>query len=277
MALINYIAYSCVIILFHTAYIWTYQCHQCNAKHYNYQVTVNNIPSPTEDDCNVILTNHSCYVHVDWFGDGTSEVYYRIDPTLPYDTIIAVTERQVILNTGTYSTRRSIGYSCRSTKRACNTIDDLKRAIVSVTFPTDEQMQQLDTLITPTDDFNSSSCLQISSLGNCPKSNLTNCRRCMSTVLYSKFTDICASCPARRVFRNYFQYDTAFLINTGSQVEKIRIGCQTPNGCNSLENTEKIKRMLSAKLNLKKFYHSTASTTKSTILFLFIIAVIKFF
>jgi hypothetical protein len=277
MTLINYIYYFYVLIIFHTRCIWTYQCHQCNTKHYNYRVTINSLPSPTEDDCNVVLTNYSCYVHVDWMADGTSEVYYRIDPTLPYDSIVAITERQVNLNTGKYSTRRSVGYSCRPNKTACNTIDDLKRVINSVTFPTDEQIRQLDTLIAPTKNFNSSSCLLVSSMGNCPEFNLTNCQRCLSAVLYYKHVDMCATCPAQKPIRNYFSYDTAFLLNTRSQIEIIKIGCQTPNACNSLKNMELIKRMLPPKLDLKKLRRSTASSTKSTVIFLFIIAATKLF
>ncbi len=61
-------------------------------------VAIDNLSSPTDDDCHVVKANHGCYIQLDWLVDGTSEVYYMTDPNLPYDSILAIIERQFIVD-----------------------------------------------------------------------------------------------------------------------------------------------------------------------------------
>ncbi len=265
MIFINCISYFYFLLIFHVQYIWTYQCLQCATKVYNHLVTINNLSSPTEDDCNIVEAIHGCYINIDWLADGMSKVYYKTDPDLPYDSISAIIERQVILDKNEYSTRRSIGYSCRSNRTACNTIDDLKRAGISIEFPTDKQIRKFDSLIVPIKTFNGSLCSQFSNTINCPKPDLVHCRQCMSVLQH---LDICSTCSREKVTRNYFVYRTTVFLNTASRLERITIGCQKGNNCNSMKNMKRIQRMLTIELDSAKFYRSIASITKSTVILL---------
>jgi hypothetical protein len=271
MLSINCIYYFCLLLIFHPEHIWTYQCLQCVTKVFNHLGTITNLPSPTEDDCNIVTTVHGCYIHINWLADGTSEVYYKTDLDLPYDSILTIIERQVTLDTGKYLTRRSVGYSCRSNRTACNTIDNLKRAIISITFPTNEQIEQFDPLIAPRKNFNGTFCSRISNMPNCLKSNLINCQQCISTVQFSKPLKIRSACRTKQVTRNSFIYRTIISLNMESQLERIIIGCQNRNVCNSMKNIKQMKRILTIKFDSKKFYRSTASTMESTILLLLMI------
>jgi len=268
MILINYIYYFCLLLIFYTKYIWTYQCLKCATEVFNHSLTVDTLPSPTEDDCNVVTAVHGCYVHIEWLADGTTEVYYKINPALPYNSILTMVEHQVTLDTDEYSSRKSIGYSCRSNRTACNTIDNIKRIINSTIFPTGKQKEELDSIIAPAKNFNITSCFQKSDRIHCPKTNLTNCQQCMSVVQYSKYIDICSTCSTGKITRNFFTYHSLILLNMASRWEKITVGCQNRNACNSMKTIEQIRQILTATLNLEKFYRSTASTTKVTAILL---------
>ncbi|CAF3676310.1 unnamed protein product [Rotaria socialis] len=263
-------SYSIFLLLtYQIPCVWTSQCHHCNAKTFNHLITIDDLPVATEDDCNVIRTTYGCSIHIDWLADGTTEVYYDIKPSLPYGSILTITEHQVDFDTGNYSTRRSIYYSCKSKTTACNTIADLQRAINAIEFPTDEQIEQFNALIAPTQDFDGSSCFQLSNATSCSTTNWTNCRQCMITGHYSEQLDVCSTCRPKRHTRNFFSFETTFLLKEKSQSERIKIVCQGRNNCNSLENIERIRRKLPTQLDFMKFYRSTASTMKLTFAFLF--------
>ena len=108
---IKCIYYFSFLLIFHSQSIYSYQCLKCVTQVYDHLVTSDTLLSPTDDDCNIVTAIHSCYIHIDWLADGTSEVFYDIDPDLSDESILAVIERQVTLATNKYSTRRSIGYT----------------------------------------------------------------------------------------------------------------------------------------------------------------------
>jgi hypothetical protein len=266
-----------LLLIFYTTHICTYRCLKCATEVFNHLVTSDNITFPTDDDCNVVRAAHGCYIHIDWLPDGTSEVSYTTNPPLPYDSILTKIERQVTLDTGEYSTGRSISYSCRSNGTACNTIANIKRAINSITFPTDEQQAQFDKIITPTKKFKSRSCSRGSNMTICPKINLKNCQQCMSVAQYSQSINTCSTCLSGKITKNFITYHSIILLDTTSRWEKVTIGCQKRNACNSMKNIQKIKRTLAIQLDFETFHRSTASTTKATAILLFIIIFTKLF
>ncbi len=276
--LMNCIYTFYLLLIFYTKHISAYRCLKCATEVFNHLVSSDNITFPTEDDCNVVTAVHGCYVHINWLPDGTSEVSYKTNPPLPCDSILTKIERQVNLDTGEYSTGRSISYSCRSNGTACNTIANIKRAINSITFPTDEQQAQFDTIIAPTKNFNRRSCSQGSNMTICPNISLNNCQQCMSVAQFSQSMKICSTCSTGRITKNFFTYHTTILLSTKSRWEQVTIGCQKRNACNSMKNIEKIKHTLAIQLDFMKFHRSTASTTKATaIVLLFIIIFTKLF
>jgi hypothetical protein len=278
MISLNYVYYFYFVFILHGQDVWTYQCLKCATKFYDHLVTIDDLSSPTYDDCNIVNAFHGCYIQLDWFTDGTSELHYTTNPELPYDSILTIIERRVILDTNEYSTQRSIGYSCRSNRTACNTIDNLKRVMIAIKFPTDERIQRFDNLILPKESFNGSSCSQFSNMINCPQPDLIHCRQCMSVVQYSRYLDICSTCSMEKFQRNFFVYRTIISVNTPSRSERITMTCQRGNNCNSVKNIRRIKRILTIDFHSEKFSRSIApSTTKSTVTLLFIVIVLNYF
>jgi hypothetical protein len=245
---------------------------------FNYSITIDNIPFPTRDDCELVSAENSCSVRVAWFNDGSSEVYYSTDVPVPFDSVMATTERKVTTWSGEYVTHKFLIYSCKASNTTpCNTVENLKRSIISTTFPTDDQIRQFDALIVPTTDFDGSLCSKLSNSTDCPETNLASCQQCMGIVQYSKQIDTCATCPAGKAITNFFDYETTFLLNDQTRLDVIRLGCRKYGACNSLENVGKIKNTLITQFNFDKFYSSTASIIIPTMIVLFMASISELF
>ncbi|UJR15502.1 hypothetical protein I4U23_002445 [Adineta vaga] len=275
MILSDFILYLSILFISYPKYIYAIQCHVCITKVFDHHIDSNNLPFPTEEDCHIVQAHFGCYIHIDWFDDGTSAINYNIDPPVPFNSITTVIERRMTINTGEYATRKSIRYGCKSNRTACNSIDHIKRAMNSVTFPSLEKIKQFDSLLISTKHFTASSCLQTSNMKNCSQTNLTNCQQCVSMIRYSDRMNVCSSCTSNIVKRNYFIYRTIFHINMVTRVEEITIGCQNGEPCNKRKNIDQIKQDLKITLNLLKFYRSIASAMKSTCLLLFTIGFLR--
>lgn len=277
MTSLNYYYYFGLFLIIHVNYLSALQCHECNGMSFNYVLTPDNLPPPTGDGCEIVTAENSCFVRIAWFNDGTTEVYYSADPNLPTDSIVVTTERKVTTWSGEYITHRFIGYICKASNTTpCNTVDNLKRAIISVTFPTSEQIQKFDSLIVPTTDFDSSSCFEYSNATDCATTNLASCQQCMAIVQYSQQIDACAMCPAGKALTNFFDYYSTFLLNNQTRLDMVRLGCRKHGHCNSLENVDLLKNALITKCDFNKFDGSTASITKFSKFILFIMIIIRF-
>ncbi|CAF3509113.1 unnamed protein product [Rotaria sp. Silwood1] len=242
---------------------------------FNYSITFDNIPSPTRDDCELVTAENGCSVRVGWLNDGTSEVYYDADPDLPFDSVVAKTERKVTTWSGEYVTNRFIAYNCKpSNTTPCNTVDNLKLAIISTVLPTDEQIQKFDSLIVPTTEFYGGLCLQVSNMTYCPNTNILSCQQCISIIQYSEQTDICAMCPPGKAVTNFFDYYTTYFLNNQTQLDRITLACRKYGPCNSIENIGRIKNTLITKFDFDKFFRSTTSITKPTMIIFFMMLTI---
>ncbi|CAF2707197.1 unnamed protein product [Rotaria sp. Silwood2] len=274
MILFNYhyfYYYFGLFLIVHARYLLAYKCHECNGMTFNYSITIDNIPSPTKDDCVIVTAENGCSVRIGWFDDGTSEVYYDADPELPFDSVVAKIERKVTIWSGEYVTNRFIGYNCKSANTTpCNTVDNLKLAIISTILPTDEQIEKFDSLIVPTTEFFGSLCLQFSNMTNCPETNIPTCQQCINIVQYSEQLNICAMCPAGKAVTNFIDYYTTFFLNNQTHLDRITLTCRKYGACNSIANIERIKSTLVTKFDFDKVFRSTASIIKSSIIILFV-------
>ena len=261
MTLFGYHSPLFLLLIFYPRCVEAYQCHQCNAMTYNYPVTIDTLPSPTEDHCDVVGAMHGCYIHVAWRADGTSEVYYRVDPALTFDSLFTSVQRQLEFSTGKHKTERSIGYSCRLNGTPCNTIEQLKRAIVSTQFPTNKQIEQFDSAIALNTAFDPQQCLQVFNRKLCPKSNLQNCEQCIGIVEYRDKVETCAMCSEKNATANFFEYLTTFSLRERSRWDRITVACQ---GCDSLNTSYEIQRTLTIKVDFDTFLRSVASSTRLT-------------
>jgi len=193
---------------------------------FNYSITADTLPSPIRSDCKTEPSLLRCYVASFWFDDGTSSVAYSADnPNLP-ETVLTITQRSVNTS-GAYVSPTSVGYNCMSTDTTpCDTVDKLKRIIISTSFPTDEQMKQFDSLIVPTLEFNSSSCFNYSNLTDpCPETDLTNCQQSTIYVDYAQQAEICAACPSGKIGDNLINHQTLFYLNNQTQHHRASIHC----------------------------------------------------
>ncbi len=274
MAFFNSYYYFGLVLICYIKYLQANQCHECNTMTFNYSITADTLPSPNRSDCKIIPSDLLCYVAINWFNDGTSSVFYSAHIPLSSESIMTTT-RRLIYTSNVYLSRRSIGYSCISSDTTpCNTVDKLKRSIISTSLPSEEQMKEFDKLIVPTIEFNSSSCFNYSNFtDDCPETDLVNCQQCLIAVNYAQQVDICAACPPGRDPHNSIDHQTVFYLNNRTEFHLVIIQCQTGNGCNTIENSEQVKQKLMSSFDFNKFSGSTALTSTSTVVILLAIFV----
>jgi hypothetical protein len=239
---------------------------------FNYSITIDNLPSPTQDDCHVITSETGCFVRIDWYSNGVSDVLYGTNPGFPHDSVKVETERRVSVSSGLYMTHTYIAFICGSSNSTpCNTVENLKRSFISTTLPTANQIEEYDELIIPTKAFNSSLCFEFTNMTDfCPSTDLLDCQRCLTVVEYSQETVVCAACPSDEDIWNFFRIGGTFLVNNQTRLDLILVRCQNGDACNSMNNIEKIQRNLMAKFDFDKFFHSTTSTIKTSLVLLLI-------
>jgi hypothetical protein len=276
MTLVNCYYYFGLCLIIHARYLSAYKCHECDGMIFNSTLTIDNLPRPDRDDCIEVTAESSCFVRIGWFGNGITEVYYSADSSLPIDSVVVITERKVTTWSGEYVTHRFIGYSCKASNTTpCNTVENLKRAILSTTFSTNEEIQKFDALIVPTTDFDGSLCSEYTNATDCPTTNLASCQQCMAIVQYSDQINTCTMCPAGKAITNFIDYYSTFLLNNRTRLDMIRLGCRKHGACNSIENIEQVKNTLITKFDFKNFDNSTASISKLSKLILFIMIIIR--
>jgi hypothetical protein len=250
-----------ILLISHLHYIETYQCHQCNAMIYNYPVTIDTLPSPTEDDCDIVMAIRGCSIHVEWYADGTSEVYYRLDPPFPFDSVLAIIERESNIETGQYTTKKSISYNCRSLTAPCNTIDHLKRAILSIKFPHHEQMKQFDRSISiSTTAFDRSRCypMSFSNGTQCSTYETNKLEQYIGIADYRQTTHMCTICSnVRPMSANFFDYSTTFLCNNRTRTDRISVACQT---CSPMDTIDRIRHSFKIEMDFDRFFRSNATS-----------------
>jgi hypothetical protein len=271
MIVFNYYYYFTLFLIVHMDFISALQCYECNGIVFNYSITMDKIPSPSDIGCKIGTARSSCSVRVGWFEDSGSEVFYTTDLGLPLDSISVQIDRRVTTWSAEYATRRYIIYTCQpSNSTPCNTVENFKRAMASTTFPTNEQIQKFDTLIAPTTEFFGSSCFQTSNMTTCPETNLVSCQQCWGIMEYSKQINTCAMCPAGKALTNFIEYSSTFFLTNQTRSDSIRLGCRKFGPCNSVENLLKIKNTLNNQFDFDQFNNSTVLSTSSMIV-LFII------
>lgn len=251
---------SMLFLVIHSSQAAKLKCYECNGMIFNSSLTIDKIPPPTNDDCAIIPAESSCSVRIGWYKDNTTEVYYGADTPLPVDSVMAKIERKVTTWSGEYETRRFLIYNCHGTSSApCNTVDNVRRAVASTTFATDEQIEKFDWLIVPTTDFNSRQCLKLLNSSDCREPNLASCQQCIGIVQYAGQPHACATCPAGKAIANFFDYETTFFLENRTRSDVVRLGCRKYGACNSLENIDRIKNTLHNDFSFGRFTSSSSA------------------
>ncbi|CAF0957330.1 unnamed protein product [Adineta steineri] len=262
MALYKYYYFLNLLLFNYIQYLSAYPCYVCSPIHFNYSVTVDNFPSPTEHDCNIITAETGCFVRVFWNNNKTTEITYGTNLGFPHDSVRVEIGRGVNTLSNLYTTEVQIAFICGSSDSTpCNTVENLKRSFISTTLPTENKIREYDELLIPTQTFNSSLCYEFSNMTDlCPQKDLDDCRKCFIVIEYSQITDICATCPSGEFEWNNFRYNTMFLLQNRTRSDSIFLRCQSGVNCNSINNIEKIQQNLVAQFDFDKFFYSSTST-----------------
>ncbi len=227
----------------------------------DYIVTIDNFPSL--GNCSVVTTEQYCLASLIWQLNGKTEVYY--DPSgihSSFETVVVSVEREAS-EAGQYSGERSITYRCSSSDTPCNTPEKLKRVLAATTFPDDEQVNQLNTIIAVTP-FDSTSCfIHPFNWTDYDPADFINCKRCLVIADYST-SQLCATCPKGSPNDiNFFDHSTSYVLNNRTQwMDSITLECQAGRQCNSLTNVERIQKATINKFDFDKFFSSNAVTPK---------------
>lgn len=249
-------------------------CYECNVMHFHYPITADTLPSPDRSDCKIKSNDQRCYVGVTWYDDGTSLVAYSADVPFPTDNILINTRRSVNAS-NIYTTSRTLGYTCLSDKAnesPCNNVNMIRRSLIATTLPSEETSKSFDSLIARTVEFNSSLCLNYTNFtNNCDFYDIVDCQQCVTFVQYTQPSEVCATCPASGGYENSISLDTTIFLDNHTDFDIVSLLCQIDGGCNSIENANQIKQRFHSSFDYNKFFYSTASTDKSTILILFAI------
>ena len=264
MSFFNIYVYFGFLLLFYTKYLLAYQCHDCTSMVFNYSITIDNLPSPTRDDCQIVSSISGCFVRVAWHNGQTSDVSYGANLGFPLDSVVVTTERQASILSNLYTTQKYISFICGSSDEIpCNTVENLKRTVISTTLPSDEQITQFNDLLIPTKAFNGSLCFDFSNMTDyCSATDPENCQQCLIAVEYTEEISVCAACPEGEANWNFFDYYTSFFLNNRTRLDRISFGCQKGDVCNSMKNMEEVKQTIMSKFDFDNFFYSTASTTK---------------
>lgn len=235
-----------------------FPCHQCKSMIFNHSITIDEIPSPSHDDCTIITAESTCSVRISYFENGQSEVLYTSDLGLRADTISVQILRRVTTWSAAYDTRRYMIYTCQpSNSTPCNTDENLKRSIASTIFPSEERIQKFDTLIAPTTEFFGQQCYQNSNSTDCLESNFASCQQCWGILQYSAQTTFCGMCPAGKALTNFIEYTSTFYLDNQTRSDTITLGCRQFNACNSMENLDRIRKTLITQFDFNRFNTST--------------------
>ncbi|UJR31180.1 hypothetical protein I4U23_018687 [Adineta vaga] len=280
MSLVNYFHYCLYLfILGSIQSLFAYSCYDCPLMHFDYSLTIDDFPSPTQNRCRIITAETGCYVRVSWYNNNVTEVFYGTNVKFPLDSVNIEIDRRVIISSGIYTTIKYVDYTCGSSNSTpCNTLDNLKRSFRAVKFSSEEHIDAYDTLIQPSENFDSSSCYEFQNMTDaCPKTDPSNCNKCMIDIKYSQETVVCAVCPSDRTSYNFFLYQTKFILNNRTQLDSILVRCQQDRQCNSMTNVENIRRDIMTKFDYNQFFNSTASSMKLSLILSFVLVYIELF
>ena len=249
-----------------------FPCHQCKAMIFNHSITIDEIPSPSSDDCTIITADNTCSVRISYYENGNSEVLYTTDLDLRADTISVQILRRVTTWSAAYDTRRYMIYTCQpSNSTPCNTEGNLKRSIASTIFPNDDQIRTFDTLIAPTTEFFGRQCYQDSNSTECVENNFDSCQQCWGIMQYSAQTTVCGMCPAGKALTNFIEYTSTFYLDNQTRSDTIKLGCRQFNACNSIENLERIRQILITEFDFDRFNTSTIPQLSFFLFFLILL------
>ena len=253
---------------------------------FDHPITADNLPSPDADDCSIISSVAGCRVEIDWVdseNETVSRVRYGIKEDSPLDLVDVQTMRGVFFLPSGYDfyTDKHFIFTCSSSNSTpCNSVENLKRSMISTTIPTQEQIGQMDKFIELTGDFNPNACFQFKNMSNvCPEADLSHCEECFISVKYSQEINICATCGPGEVTGLFMVYHTIFLLNDRTHTEEITLTCRSNTTCNSMKNIEEIRKTLMSKFDFDKFFNTTTTSksTKSTSKSFFVLLIIPLF
>lgn len=158
----------------------------------------------------------------------------------------------------TVSLSYNVGYYCDATDK-CNDEINLKQLLNALTIE-DQFRQELTPLLKVVSPFDAkqAGCLDFKNVTDAPCSptELDTCQRCeiASQQTISSNQQICATCTPNAFPMNIVGRGKMFLLNNRTEyIDYTILDCQV-NGCNSIDNTNRIFQASKITFNFDKFF-----------------------
>jgi hypothetical protein len=257
------------------------ECYDCPSD-FALDYTVTSDTLPLFSSCSLI-TAEQCSVSIFWAQNPSHTVISLSNSPFPlmndslHDVLSTLVQLELNADNVTRITTRDLHYECILSD-GCNGGTSLKRLLDSLVLE-DKFASELSSLIQNVESFNNNSaatCYRLSnSTDSCAPLDMDGCRRCEISVDQSPSTSnkICATCPLEETDFNSMKRESVFLLNNRSRLsDLVELKCQL-NGCNSLDNINKIRQASTVTFDFDKFFQtSSASATSLSISFIFLIA-----
>lgn len=246
----------------HTTHLHGFPCHDCNPFVFDRIISVDELPViVNRTSCVVMESSTGCFTSIQWHDDSKTIVLYGTNPNPFRDTVEVHLKRKLFISMGTYNTSKYIVYTCGTSESIpCNTMDKLKRSILSTTFPTRQQTEQYDSWISPSSTIIGFPCFVGSNLTDCAAgSDFNNCSQCFGVTQSAQVMNVCGTCASDDYSLNELDYQTIFDLNDRTRSDTITIRCQSDR-CNTIENMQKIRQTWVNLFNFNTFFSSTGTT-----------------
>ncbi|CAF4617466.1 unnamed protein product [Rotaria sp. Silwood2] len=210
------------------------------------------------------MAEYQCIIKVFVFLQDNSttetEINYGYDPTNGKDPSTNVPDHYVRLGVSRQLLKpvwsHSIQYNCITD--GCNSAENLKRVIKAI-IQIEQAFEQLDSLIDPLSSFDPSSCLNYSNATTPKKCDspveVSQCRQC-SLEFDTNNHQTCAGCVK---FDEYYANSVTrwalFRMKDRSESNQYQMQCSI-KGCNSPENTDRIRRASTIQFDFDRFLGS---------------------
>ena len=242
--------------------VYSLQCYDCNQQiTLNYTLTSETIP-PISSKCQ-LKNSTQCAIWIEWNLDnnsiqigvhGSRSVSTRDDLQ---DRVVASVLMNMKSDNETLSLSRNVGYYCSATDQ-CNNENNLQRILRALTIE-DQFQQELSPLLKAVSPFDAkqAACFDYKNVTDqpCPPTDLDACQRCEITSQQSVSSDqqICATCSSNSFPMNILGHGKVFFLNNRTQyTDYTLLDCQV-NGCNSIENNNRIRQASKITFNLDQF------------------------
>ena len=256
-----------VLLVTLPTFVVSLQCYDCPSEFsVNYSVTSDTLPP--FGDCK-LTTAIQCSVIIIWAQNPPQTLILLHHTSSPLmngslrDVILVFAKLELDVDNVTRRWGHVVDYKC-TLSDGCNYDTNLKRLLDSLVVE-DKFVEKFPSLIQNIESFNNDSATtcyrQSNSSRRCASTDFNGCRRCQIRVdqLPSASNEICATCPLETIDFNSINRESLFVLNNRSRLlDEVQLKCQL-DGCNSLDNVNKIREASTITFDFNKFFQTPSA------------------